>query len=448
MVKINSDKLSFAGFMTACTIFVFFGGFLVRDFKLFPYNYYAKAMQGYKKLRNQISGKPPEQFNRLDKPFPEISNDNFQPYEGLNLVTKLGYKNNTRYIAAEIVDSQSNIIHEWDINWFEMWPKPDHVPKEILPKEEPGTQIHGAVVMENGDLVFNFEYFGLIRINLEGQVVWRLPYLTHHSLHLHDDGNLWVSGRIYHTENTPELPHLTPPFYEDTVLEVSPEGKILREWSVPKILRKNGYTGLLYSTYVRFLSLKVPQRNSRDILHLNDVEPFPLKMQEGIFEKGDVMLSVRHINTVFVFNTDTEKIKTLITGKFIHQHDPDFVDGNTISVFDNNVVNDLNQDNFASRIWLISLKDNTSKIFFEGSLDKPFYTQIMGKSQWLPNGNLLITESRSGRGFEINQQGDIVWQYINYVDQEKGIVANISEVTRLPIEYTKLFGREKESKKN
>lgn len=397
-------------------------------------------MQGYKKIRTQISGKLPIYYQRLDKPFPEISNDIAQPYEGLNLVTKITSDSN---LTAEIIDAQGNIVHKWDINWFGMWPNPNHLPNNILPKEKPGTQIHGAVVMENGDLVFNFEYFGLIRIDREGEIVWRLPYMTHHSIHKHDDGNLWVSGRKYHTESTPELPHLQPPLFEETIVEVSPEGDILREWSIPNILRKNGYTALLHLTHIRASTGKLNQgkgTDRNDILHLNDVEPFPLKMKEGIFEKGDVMVSLRNINTVFVFNTNGDKIKAVIIGEFINQHDPDFVDGNTISVFDNNSNDAINPDNLKSRIWLISVKDNTSKIFFEGSLEKPFYTRIMGKSQWLPNGNLLITESVSGRGFEINQQGEIVWQYVNYVDQ--GVVGNVTEVQRLPIEYTKLFATE------
>ena len=68
-----------------------------------------------------------------------------------------------------------------------------------------------------------------------------------------------------------------------------------------------------------------------------------------------------------------------------------------------------------------------------------------GKHQWQPNGNLLITDTKSGRGFEINQQGEIVWQYINYVNQEyfdREVVGDVSEVQRLPIEYTNIFSSE------
>jgi hypothetical protein len=433
----SSNKVSLISFVTSSAILVFLAGFLVRDFKLFPYPYYAKAMQGFQKIREDALGKLPIYYQRIDKPFPEISNP--QPYEGLNLVTKMTTDDN---LTAEIIDAQGKVVHRWNINWFELWPNPDHVPENIRPKETPGTQIHGAVIMENGDLVFNFDYFGLIRIDRQGKVVWRLPYMTHHSLHRHDDGNLWVAGRRYHTERTPELPHLKPPIYEETLLEVSPEGKILREWSVPKILRKNGYSALLYQTPFKDFALFLDEgsgKDRNDLLHMNDVEPFPLTMKEGFFKRGDVMLSLRNINSVIVFNAETEEIKTVITRDFIQHHDPDFIDGDTISVFDNNRNNALDPADSKSRIWLISLKDNTQKVIFEGSKEKPFYTLAMGKNQWLPNGNLLITESVSGRAFEIDKDGNIIWQYVNYVDKENNIVGIISEVQRLPIEYTKLF---------
>ncbi len=76
-------------------------------------------------------------------------------------------------------------------------------------------------------------------------------------------------------------------------------------------------------------------------------------------------------------------------------------------------------------------------MFFEGTLEKPFFTEIMGKHQWQKNGNLLITESMSGRGFEINQQGEVIWQYINYVDQ--GVVGLVEEVQRQPLKYERIF---------
>lgn len=268
-----------------------------------------------------------------------------------------------------------------------------------------------------------------------------MPYQTHHSVHKDDNGNLWVGGKKFQTERNSRLPNLLPPYYEDTLLEVSPEGKILREYSVADILRKNGYTGLLYLGTLNNESTRIRGEGkllgADDILHLNDVEPFSAQMESGLFEPGDVMVSLRNINTVFVFNTESEEIKFISIGKFVRQHDPDFIDGNTISVFDNNNNNAVTVEEHKSRIAIVSATDNTVETYFEGTPEQPFFTNVMGKHQWLPNGNLLITESKSGRGFEVDRQGKIVWEYYNYVDH--GIVGAVAEFQRLSPEYTSLF---------
>ena len=57
------------------------------------------------------------------------------------------------------------------------------------------------------------------------------------------------------------------------------------------------------------------------------------------------------------------------------------------------------------------------KTYYEGTAAHPFYSGVMGKHQWLPNGNLLITESCNGRAFEIDRNGKIVLEYNNFTKQ-------------------------------
>jgi outer membrane protein assembly factor BamB len=48
--------------------------------------------------------------------------------------------------------------------------------------------------------------------------------------------------------------------------------------------------------------------------------------------------------------------------------------------------------------------------------DKPawnFFSPRMGNAQRLPNGNTLVCESSYGRVFEVTQEGEIVWEYVN-----------------------------------
>ena len=430
----TSARFSLIFFIISSVFIVFNGGYFARQFKIFPYQLYREASKGWQAVQEQQSEELPWFYARSPKPASQIVKKTSQTQPGLSLVTRMAAD---RKISAQIIDLDGETVHEWDIDWFKMWPNPQHLPENIIPKSRPGTNIHGAVIMDDGDLVFNFESKGLVRLDRDGEVVWRLPYLTHHSIHQHDDGNLWVSGTKYQTQKVDRLPHLIPPFYEETILEVSPEGKILREWYVADILQKNGYGGLLYMGSLNNENTTIRGDNrllgNTDLLHLNDVEPFSAKLQPGFFQPGDVMISLRNINTVLVFNAKTEKIKFISTGQFVRHHDPDFIDGNTFSVFDNN---NASQAKRRSKIVMVSA-DNQHLVFFAGSEKQPFYTRVMGKHQWLDNGNLLITESMSGRGFEIDRQGEVVWEYVNYVDE--GIVGVVGEVQRLPTEYTQLF---------
>ncbi|HET8705670.1 MAG TPA: arylsulfotransferase family protein, partial [Pseudomonadales bacterium] len=121
---------------------------------------------------------------------------------------------------------------------------------------------------------------------------------------------------------------------------------------------------------------------------------------------------------------------------FVRQHDPDFIDGDTISVLDNNNVM-LPGENAKSRVLIKNVVTDETKVAFEGTKERPFFTYVMGKHQWLPNGNLLISESTEGRALEINPKGETVWEFNNLVDQ--GWVAIMEEVERLPKEYDEAF---------
>jgi hypothetical protein len=223
------------------------------------------------------------------------------------------------------MDMDGTKLHAWRIDWFRLWPDAGHVPKRRVPRFRPGTIVHGAVLMDDGDLVFNFDQLGLVRLDRHGDVVWRLPYQTHHSVCWHDSGNLWVCGQKEHAQPDARFPNRLPPFREYTILEVTPEGEIAEEWSVPELLRENGLTGLLHLGTLNNWSTQVRD----DSLHLNDVEAFPDRMEEDFFQRGGVLVSLRNVNTVFVFNRRSREIKFICTGWFVRQHDPDFVDGNT-----------------------------------------------------------------------------------------------------------------------
>jgi hypothetical protein len=409
-------------FCAALLLSAFAYGVAVGRFEIFPYAALREAVSFAKAMRSRLTAEkswlyiPTTYSRKLPRYLPEAA------YPGLNLVTAVAADDR---LAAYIMDMEGKIIHSWEVDWFKIWPDARHLPDKALPKERPGTHIHGAVVLDDGDIVYNYEHLGLVRLDLCGDVVWRLPYRTHHSIQKDDEGDLWVSAQINRVSKDARYSNHKPEFIEPIILEVSQDGKIKSEISVLELLRENGLSGLLYMSAKHNRDTSV----SGDTLHLNDVEPFPSSMQPGLFSPGDLLISLRNIHTVLVFTAATGRIKHVWAGPFVRQHDPDFLDGNTISVFDNNNIAPR-ESGQQSQILLLSAASNERTVYYDGDEKTPFYTDILGKHQWLPNGNLLISESVRGRAFEIDPDGRVVWEYINLV--EDGYAALMEEVQRLP----------------
>jgi hypothetical protein len=428
-LKTIRDRLPIFLFIASCVAVIFAYGVVVGRFKIFPFGILSAAQQGYKLLRLKQNPDYASYILNARNQDEDPVKYSGEAYKGVNLVTRIG---KDLKLIIEVISMDGDLLNRWTLDWFDLWPNPEHVPSVQRPKSRPGTQLHGAVLLDNGDLVFNFDGLGLMRVDPQGKVVWRLPYQTHHSITLDDSGNLWVCGQRECAAYKSPSYGRSIPYDEDSILVVSTAGKILQEWSVEEILKKNDREGLLLlGSYVP----PVIGEARGDLLHLNDVEPFPLTMKEGFFNKEDVIVSLRNVNTVFVFNRKTGRIKYVTTGMFVWQHDPDFIDGDTFSVFDNNRYAGF------SRIVTVSGKENSLKVYYEGSERKPFYSDVMGKHQWLPNGNLLVTETMAGRAFEINEKKEIVWQYINFV--KKGKVGIVEEVRRYPLRYGRFYTRKR-----
>lgn len=418
-------------FVFSLSILVFAYGYFAHKFQLFPHGFLESAAQGMSKVGSELTNQRSWFYKPTHVTEKVARHEHSRAYNALSMTTSIA-EDNKMYVR--IIDMEGNVVQEWKISWGEIWPDATHIPKHEIPKEDPGTHIHGAVVMGNGDIVFNFEHLGLVRLNPCGDVVWRLPYRTHHSIFKDDSGDLWVSAQINHDDADPSIPNYTGAFIEPTVLKVSPEGEILLEKSLMKLLQENNLHSLLYMTP----SDDIFMAAGGDTLHLNDVEVFPTHMTEGFFKHGDVMISLRNVNTILVFDPVTWKVKYKSIGAFLRQHDPDFIDGNAISIYDNNSIAQAGGARY-SRILIESVNDQVITSYFTGSKEQPFFSAIMGKHQWLPNGNLLITDSLASKAFELDGQGEIVWEYTNTLGD--GYAGIVEEVTRLPRSYNAEFFR-------
>lgn len=423
-------------FIFSLFVLVFAFGYFSRDKQFFPHSSIAKARKLTNDLIRQMKGIPEFYYQKTDKK-DMVSMYSEPEYSSGN--TLISCFEDDYNLSVKVVNPSGETIHKWDVDWFKVWPDAKHIPKKDLPKKKPGTHIHGSLLMPNGDLVYSYEYLGLIRMDLCGNVIWRLPYRTHHSVCPDKDWNLWVPGQIHHDKKLKGYPNLKPPFIEPTLLKVSPDGKVLTEISLLKLLVDNNLEGLIY------LNNK-SNRNTKqtgDFIHFNDIEVFPADMKEDFFKEGDLALSLRNLNTIIIVNSNTWKVKKVYNGSFVRQHDPDFIDGNTISFYDNRNIAPARFGQ-QSRIVTVNFATGEEKIVFEGNPSIPFYSFWMGNHQYLPNGNLLLNETMHGRVIELDSNMNLVWEYNNLIG--KGWVGITEEAMRLPAQFTKEYFEEETKK--
>jgi hypothetical protein len=430
----RGDKLARRLFFVSIVILAVAYGIGANEYGLFPVPLVKDAKVAAKTLMEDAGMTLPWWFHRSTDTTRVRVHEASAITPGLRLIGGLARDQTT---VVNVMDVQGRVVHSWRLDWFAIWPDPTHLPDEEVPKSN-RPLVQGMALASNGDLLFTFEALGMVRLDPCGKVVWKLPYRTHHSIHVDDSGNIWAPGLITRHEPRPNLPNHAPPFYEFTIVKVSPAGRILQEISTLDLLVKNDLSGLLYMSNISDRSTRV----TGDTLHLNDVETFPSSLAPGVFGPGDVLISLRNINTILAFDSTSQRIKFMSVGAVIRQHDPDFVDGNTISVFDNHLVSAEGQayvrrPHRNSRIVTLSASTGHVEVTFRGTPDQSFYTATMGTHQLLPNGNMLLTESLAGRAIEVTSGGRVAWEYLNLVDD--GLVGIVSDAMVLPSHFDEAF---------
>ncbi len=355
-----------------------------------------------------------------------------------DLILMSGFFKNSNELR--LIKRNGDIVARWPIHFSDIFPSPIHLANP--PMTDWNIDTHGALALSDGSVVFNFEYGGLVKLDRCANVLWTVDRPTHHSVEKAEAGGFWVPARRFFPKGSSSpYPPFETPFYEDTILKISEDGQVVSEISVPAIFYKNGLEAILTSTGYSFLKgaswdNEIVHLNKVDELHSDIADDFPM------FDTGDLALSLRKLNLVMVVDKNTGDLKWLKTGPWLRQHDPEFKQGGTITVFNNNIYKD--SFNIGSKKSLASIprvsniieidpeSDKYSIIYGNNSQQK-LLSIVRGKHQITADNNILITEFEGGRVFEIDISGNIIWEYINRYSQQE--VAEITEARVYPIDY-------------
>ena len=228
----------------------------------------------------------------------------------------------------------------------------------------------------------------LVEYDWNGNVVWehRLNgILIHHDVIRMESGNTMFI--IQRSDGQ-----------TDDIVEVDREGSEIWRW------RSGEHMGEAVKRLVR--------RGEMEITHLNSIRELVdnrlARAGDARFRTGNILVSSRDLNMIFVIDKETKEIVWRFTERLDGQHEavmiPDgFVNAGNIILFNNRTRRQGSA--------ILEVDPSTDEVVWRYE-SMGFFSTAKSVEQPLPNGNILVTSSNAGRIFEITRDGEIVWEFV------------------------------------
>jgi hypothetical protein len=181
---------------------------------------------------------------------------------------------------------------------------------------------HGLIIDNLEHVYYNFDSGNsLIKKDLCGNVIWQIEGKFHHLMSINEN-YLWVLKK----ENFGDYDT------SENFLKVNAfDGKILDSFNTKDLIKAN----LPYD----YFSIK--QRDLSSVwdyepFHYNDIDVLTNKFSKYFdnYNEGDLLISSRSLNSIFVVDPKNLKVKKFLFGLTRRQHDPDWNKG-YVSIYDN-----------------------------------------------------------------------------------------------------------------
>jgi hypothetical protein len=311
--------------------------------------------------------------------------------------TSPGYNFYTSGAGARLVDMEGREIHRWQADERRTW--------------------QHAELLSNGDVIAVTPDRRLGRYDLRGRRLWAVKGRFHH--------NFWIQGdEIFALSRVGRVIEDIHPQREtlvDVIQVLSLDGTPKRELSVLKAFLDSPYHFLLPSvTHQR--PEKLP--GQLDITHTNHVEVFDGRLagRDPLYARGNILLSARNINAVFILDGRTSEILWIWgPSNLTFQHQPTLLESGHILIFDNGL----------ERSRVIEVEPRSGDLVWSYAPPEGFFSEYRGSNQRLPNGNTLITESDKGYVREVTPRGEVVWEFANPVissNKEREIIWRMTRI--------------------
>ena len=377
-----------------------------------------------------------------------FTNDN-SAYDGYTLFTP---KNNT---STYLINNKGLLVHEWESGYL---------PTMTVYLLEDGNLLRSSALSQGGNQKGGFQV-----LDWDGNVVWQFTQPTqHHDIEPLPNGNvllilndLKTKAELSELGGNPE--NLVAKTRGLKIIEVEHNGEgggnIVWEWIVwNHLIQDFDSTKTNFGSVVdhpELVDINFMQTGSSDWLHTNGLD------YNADFDQ--IILSNRNVNEIWIIDHSitTEEAASHSGGNggkggdllyrwgnpsayriggdqmLFGQHDAHWIESGlkgegNILLYNNGIGRSENSFSSADELILpvdengyysyeIGTAFGPEKFSWSYKMEPEYYSSKFSSVQRLPNGNTLICSGDKGVLFEINENKDIVWKYINPVN-DTGVV--------------------------
>ena len=321
--------------------------------------------------------------------------------------------------GAYLLDMGGRILHAWLPN----------VPVSIWDFVE---------LCSDGDLLIIFKDLALLRVDWNSKIEWTKKGRFHHDIDIADNDDIYVLSRKEEVLFDSVWPI---PCLNDHIVILGPDGSEKNDISMFHLLKDELTTGQSIDIYLWLLDpndwwRRVMRRGNQaslflngtpvDLFHVNTIEIIRRDLNEA-FKNGRILFCSKKLNMIGVIDIETQRLVwSWGKGELANPHHPTLMDNGHVLIFDNG-----SENRPYSRI--IELDPTTCDIVwnYQATPRESFYCSWGGANQRFANGNTLITDSGNGRVFEINREGEIVWEFYNPNKQTNGNRETVYRMMRI-----------------
>lgn len=219
----------------------------------------------------------------------------------------------------------------------------------------------------------------------------------------------------------------------DAIVEVDPAGKIVWQWNFWESFSVNDCgKDSCTETIATFAALiDEPSTSKKDIerattkitdwAHVNTVNVIPenqwFDAGDTRFAPGNLIVMPRKFKTVYIIDKQSKKVLWEYEGQYKGglggAHEPYMIakglpGAGNILIFDNGGLGAHPGESYVLEIQPV--KKEVVWVYDKG---RDFNIRTRGGAQRLWNGNTLISEDPTGRVFEVNSAGELVWEFMS-----------------------------------